>query len=82
MRKRGFQEGRTQNMTYEKLETLAISGVVATVAIFFVAAFLGGPLMQWFHLSTTQWDRLFTIVEFVVVFLIGISLGAAFVEKK
>jgi hypothetical protein len=69
-------------MTYKKLETISISGTVATVAIFFLAAFLGGPMVQLFHLSAEQWETLLTVVKFVAVFLIGVSLGAAFVEKE
>jgi hypothetical protein len=69
-------------MTYKKLETISISGTVATVAIYLVAAILGGPQVQLFHLSSVKWETLFSVVKFVAVFLIGVSVGAAFVEKE
>jgi hypothetical protein len=69
-------------MTYKKLETISIGGTVTAVAVFFIAAFLGGPLVHVFHLSMEQWETLFTVVKVVAVFLIGVSLGAALVEKE
>jgi hypothetical protein len=64
-------------MTYKKLETVAVSGIAATVALYFLGAFLGGRLVRLFHLSADQWETLFTVVKFVVVFLLGVSVGAA-----
>ncbi len=59
-----------------------LCGTVATVGIFFVVAFLDGPMVHLFHLSVEQWGTLLTVVKFVVVFLISVSLGAAFVQKE
>jgi hypothetical protein len=37
-------------MTYKKLESVAVSGIAATVALYFLGAFLGGPLAQLFRI--------------------------------
>jgi hypothetical protein len=65
-------------MTYKKLETISIVGTIAALA----AAFLAGPMLEWFDPPAEQWTTLIGAAKFVAVFLIGVSVGAALVEVE
>jgi uncharacterized membrane protein required for colicin V production len=65
-------------MTYKKLETLSIVGTIAALAV----AFFGAPLLQWYDPPVEQWRPLITAATFAAVFLLGVGVGAAFVEKE
>jgi hypothetical protein len=66
-------------MTCKKLEIISIGGAVPNFAYF--PSLLSSVVLS-FHLSAKGWERSFTAVKFLGVFLIGVSVGAAFVEKS
>ena len=66
-------------MRFKTVETIALSGPIVTLVLFFIAAFLGGPIVRLFRLSADRWEALFTAWKFLTVFLFGVGLGAALV---
>jgi hypothetical protein len=65
-----------------KVETFALSAIVGTLVLYFIAAFLGGPKVGLFHLTMDQWDALFTAWKVLAVFLFGVTVGAVIKSDK